>query len=75
MQRRVRATPAVGGGEHALSEVSAMVARPALCVTASLDPTTEWARVALADAPSVCAYHDVLDQVMIENITVHGFRN
>lgn len=45
-------------------------------LAASLDPTTEWARVAVADAPSVCAYHDVwFDQAMIENITVHGFRN
>ena len=45
-------------------------------LAASLDPTTEWARVALADAPSACAYHDVwFDQAMIENITVHGFRD
>ena len=40
----------------------------------SLDPATEWARIALADAPSACASHDVwFDQAMIENITVHGF--
>ena len=45
-------------------------------LAASLDPTTEWARIALADAPSACAYHDVwFDQAMIENITVHGFRD
>ena len=32
----------------------------------SLDPTTEWARITLADAPSACAYHDVwFDQAMI----------
>lgn len=43
-------------------------------VVASLDPATEWGRVALAGAPSACAYHDVwFDQAMIENITVHGF--
>ena len=45
-------------------------------VVASLDPATEWGRVALADAPAACAYHDVwFDQAMIENITVHGFRD
>ena len=45
-------------------------------VVASFDPTTEWGRVVLADAPSACAYHDVwFDQAMIENITVHGFRD
>ena len=45
-------------------------------LAASLDPTTEWARIALADAPSACAYHEVwFDQAMIENITVHGFRD
>lgn len=45
-------------------------------VVASFDPASEWGRVALADAPSACAYHDVwFDQAMIENITVHGFRD
>ncbi len=50
--------------------------RRPLGVVASFDPATEWGRVALADAPSACAYHDVwFDQAMIENITVHGFRD
>ncbi len=45
-------------------------------VVASLDPASQWGRVALADAPTACAYHDVwFDQAMIENITVHGFRD
>ena len=45
-------------------------------VVASLDPSSNWGRLALADAPRACAYHDVwFDQSMIENITVHGFRD
>ena len=45
-------------------------------VVASLDPSSRWGRAVLADAPDACAYHDVwFDQTMIENISVHGFRD
>ncbi len=45
-------------------------------VVASLDPGSQWGRLVLADAPKACAYHGVwFDQSMIENITVHGFRD
>ena len=45
-------------------------------VVASLDPSSKWGRAVLADAPDACAYHDVwFDQTMIENISVHGFRD
>ena len=45
-------------------------------VVASLDPSSRWGRAVLADAPDACAYHDVwFDHTMIENISVHGFRD
>ncbi len=42
----------------------------------SLDPSSKWGRAVVADAPDACAYHDVwFDHTMIENISVHGFRD
>ena len=44
-------------------------------VPVSLDPTTQWGRTIVADAPDACTYHRVwFDHSMIENITVHGYR-
>lgn len=45
-------------------------------IVASFDPNSNYGRAVLIDAPEACAYHNVwFDQTMIENITVHGFRN
>ena len=56
--------------------VSKHRARRPIGIVASLDPDSEYGRAVLADAPEACAEHGVwFDQTMIENVTVHGFRN
>ena len=56
--------------------VSRHRARRPIGIVASLDPGSEYGRAVLADAPEACAEHRVwFDQTMIENVTVHGFRD
>ena len=56
--------------------VSRHRARRPIGIVASFDPGSEYGRAVLADAPEACAVHGVwFDQTMIENVTVHGFRD
>ena len=56
--------------------VSRHRARRPIGIVASLDPDSRYGQAVLADAPEACAEHGVwFDQTMIENVTVHGFRD
>ncbi len=56
--------------------VSKHRARRPIGIVASLDPHSDYGRAVLTDAPEACAEHGVwFDQTMIENVTVHGFRD